>query len=151
MDRDAKIAFLVQQYKKHGINTDGFYPNYDRYECPIRNPNYITIGPSGEIYKCWNDVGNKQRIVGSLLNKTSINKSLLMRYHTAGDPFEDQRCLDCFHLPTCGGGCPYLRIKNEYEGMCIDTCCYIKDNLSEFLELHLDYKRRINAKLQATT
>ena len=142
LERDKKVAFLLEQYKMHGLNVCGFYPQNYRYECPMRNPYHLVIGPEGELYKCWNDVGNPVKVVGSLVDKEKINKSLLTRYYTAGDALEDPKCRECFHFPTCGGGCPYLRIENEYNGKNYDMCDYIKGNLQEFLELHYEFKQK---------
>lgn len=140
-NRKRKIEFIVDQYNKFGLNVLGFYPNNSRYECPIRNPNNLVIGPEGELYKCYNDVGDQNMIIGSIVKGKIINENLLTRYYVAGDPFDTKECVGCFHLPTCGGGCPYTRIKNEYEGLDNDTCDYIKDNMEEFLEIHYSQKQ----------
>jgi uncharacterized protein len=144
LNREKKANFLIDQYKKYGLNTMGFFPFNDRYECPVRNPYHLVIGPEGEIYKCWNDVGNPKQVVGSLLKNEAVNSTLLTRYYVSGDPFDDPKCVNCFHLPTCGGGCPHSRIAREYNQVEIDTCDTIKDNVKEFLELHYDYKQRIS-------
>ncbi|MDR2835184.1 MAG: SPASM domain-containing protein [Bacteroidales bacterium] len=135
-DKKNKIDFLINLFIKHGLQPISFYPRNNRYECPIRNPFHLTIGPEGELYKCWNDVGNKEKIIGNLNNKGLINETLLTRYYTAADPLEDTNCIKCFHFPTCGGGCPYQRIERLYNNVNIETCDLIKDNLTEFLEWH---------------
>jgi uncharacterized protein len=141
MDKKDIADFVIDTYKKYKYAPISLYPNNSFSECAVRNPNYIVIGPEGEIYKCWNDVGNPKMIVGDLLNKHPINNNLLLRYYTAGDPFDDDECRNCFHLPLCGGGCPYLRIKNEYENKKIETCYAKKDYLQEFLKLYCEFKK----------
>ena len=49
-NREKKAKFILDQYRQHGLNVMGLYPSSVRYECPIRNPSYMTIGPEGEIY-----------------------------------------------------------------------------------------------------
>jgi uncharacterized protein len=142
MNRDKKAQFLINLYKNYRFNALGLYPPSYRYECAIRNPYHLTIGPEGEIYKCWNDVGNKEKIVGNLIDKEVTNKTLLTRYYVAGDALDSEECKQCFHFPVCGGGCPYVRIENEFNNANIDTCDYMKGNLQEFLELHYDFKKR---------
>ncbi|MFI3297717.1 MAG: radical SAM protein [bacterium] len=137
-DRGRKIEFANKLKKEHNVNVINTYPMDFRHECPMRNPFYYVIGPVGEIYKCWNDVGIKDKIVGSLIDKENINEILLTRYAVAGDPFDDPKCKDCFHLPTCDGGCPHIRIANEFESKDEDVCDYIKGNVEEFLEIHYD-------------
>jgi uncharacterized protein len=142
-NRNRKVQFMIELYKKYNLNILSFYPINQRYECPIRNPYHFVIGPEGEIYKCWNDVGNSKKIVGNLLTKEIGNAALLTRYYVAGDPFDDANCINCFHLPTCGGGCPHSRLAREFDNAVIDTCATIKNNVKEFLELHYDYKQKI--------
>lgn len=51
--------FLVELFNKYGLEYPFFYSKSRRVECAIRNPNALVIGPEGELYKCWNDVGNQ--------------------------------------------------------------------------------------------
>lgn len=140
-DRNRKVKFLIDLKNKCDIDISYLYYPDSRYECGIRNINTLVIGPEGEIYKCWNDVGIKDQIVGSLDNSIKPNNRLMLRYLVGSDPFDDEKCKSCFHFPTCGGGCPYLRIKNEYEGYNFNTCCYSKDYLEDFLKIHYLYKK----------
>ena len=146
-DSEKKSLFLMKLYKDYGLNAMSLYPLKYRYECAIRNPHHLTIGPEGEIYKCWNDVGNPEKVVGSLINKELVNSKLLTRYYVAGDALENKDCQDCFLFPRCGGGCPYNRIENEFKGTeeYMDLCDYRKNHLEEFLELHYDFRQRVNA------
>ncbi len=63
------------------------YPRSERNECAIRNRNSIVIGPEGELYKCWNDVGDTSKVFGHLGSSIS-NEKLLLRYLVGSDPFE---------------------------------------------------------------
>lgn len=121
-------------------------PLSSRYECAVRNRNAIVIGSEGELYKCWQDVGCKDKVVGYINGKVT-NEPLLLRYLVGADPFEDPKCQECFLLPVCGGGCPYSRLQNVYEGKSVDTCLLIKDNLKDFLLAHAMHKS--NAKNDA--
>lgn len=60
---------------------------------------------------------------------------------------ESPKCQKCFLLPVCGGGCPYSRIQNEYEGTDISTCLFMKNHLKDFLLAHANYKnQKCNSK-----
>lgn len=131
-----QVKFLLEMKKEYNLNLRPFFPGSRRYECGIRNLNSIVIGPTGEVYKCFNDVGNKNKIVGNIDDSIETNNQLLLRYLVGADPFDDEKCKACFQLPICGGGCPYQRIANEYEGGEFDTCNYFKENMKEFLEIH---------------
>lgn len=134
-NRKKQAAFLIELQEKYGLDFSYFYPKNIRYECPVRNRNMVVIGPEGELYKCWNDVGNKHQVVG-YLNGEIINEKLLLRYLNGADPFDDVNCKECLLLPVCGGGCPYIRLKREYEGANVDPCSLLKDNMDKFLLLH---------------
>lgn len=144
MQEQAQIVMELLQ--KYGLDFSMVFPQSDRYECAIRNKNALVIGPEGEIYKCWNDVGNKSKVIGNIDGEIT-NEALLLRYLVAADPFEDPMCQNCFLLPVCGGGCPYSRIQNEYEGTNINTCLYLKDHLEDFLIAHAEFKNRLNSNL----
>lgn len=138
-DRNRQASFIKNVQQKYGIGGTFIYPMPDRYECAIRNKNAIVIGPKGEIYKCWNDVGDASKIIGNIGGKIE-NETLLLRYLVGADPFEDSECMDCILLPVCGGGCPLSRIQNKFEGRNVNCCPLIKDNLYEFLLAHIENK-----------
>lgn len=145
-DMQEQAQIVKDLLQKYGLDFSMVFPRSERYECAIRNRNALVIGPEGELYKCWNDVGNKSKIIGNIDGKIT-NEALLLRYLVAADPFEDPKCQECFLLPVCGGGCPYSRIQNEYEGTNINTCLYIKDHLKDFLVTHAEYKNYLSSNL----
>lgn len=130
-----QAEFVLSLLRKYDLDFSYIYPLSSRYECAVRNRNAIVIGPEGELYKCWQDVGCKDKVVGYINGKVT-NEPLLLRYLVGADPFEDPKCQECFLLPVCGGGCPYSRLQNVYEGKSVDTCLLIKDNLKDFLLAH---------------
>lgn len=132
--------FLKRINAKHGLDFNKFYPIGGRQECAIRNPYCIVIGPEGELYKCWNDVGDSTKIYGYLDGRI-INEKLLLKYLAASDPFDDPRCKECILLPVCSGGCPYFRIQRDEENRDIRVCPLIKDNLQDYLLLHYNNKK----------
>lgn len=139
-DSKKQAAYFINLYRKYGLDFSRFYPSTVRYECSVSNANNIVIGPNGELYKCWNDVGDEKKIIGTLDGKIT-NEPLLLRYLTGADPFDDPKCKKCLLLPVCGGGCPYTRLQNHYEGKNINTCDLIKENMDEFLMLHYKSKK----------
>lgn len=93
-DTERKLQFIFKMKQEHGLNCIPFYPLSHRYECTVRNANTVVIGPEGELYKCWNDVGNKDAVIGNVDGKIT-NETLLLRYLTGADPFEDPKCREC--------------------------------------------------------
>lgn len=138
-NREQKARFITKLRKKYKLDFSWIYPQNDRYECAIRNRNAVVIGPEGELYKCWNDVGIKEKVIGNIEGKVT-NENLLLRYLVAADPLEDTKCQECLLFPVCGGGCPYSRIQNLYDEQKTNVCPLIKDHLEEFLLTHATCK-----------
>lgn len=130
-----KTNYVKWLYKEHHLTFDFFFPAHGRAGCSARNMNTLVIGPSGELYRCWEDVGNPERIYGNISGQIT-NPTLLMRYVNASNQFKDNKCKDCLLLPVCAGGCPKYRMLNRYEGRNIDVCPLIKHDLDDFLYLH---------------
>lgn len=132
-------AFLVDAYHKHHYNSDLFYPNNIIRVCGVRNPNSVVVGPLGELYKCWNDVGNLERSYGYIDGRMT-HEAVLYEYLIKADHLNDKKCNACLFFPVCDGGCPYQRIKNESSGCQKDTCSLFKKNIKDFLMLRYNYK-----------
>lgn len=71
--------------------------------------NYFVVGPEGELYKCWNDIGDKDSIVGNVLDDKITNYDLLSRYLGGPTMSDDPKCVNCKLYPICNGGCAWSR------------------------------------------
>lgn len=144
LDGDRQYAFIKDQYIRKGLTFSRFYPSGYRTECSIRNMNTVTIGPLGELYKCWNDVGKPEKVYGSVFSGTS-NEKVLMEYLMGADPFEDLKCRKCILLPVCSGGCPYDRLEAQKNGK-LETCPLMKNRMEDHLWIHyLSKKQQVKA------
>lgn len=130
-----RIDYLVNLYKEHNLDYVHLYPSHERTTCMARNMSSMVVGPDGEMYKCWNDVGIKEREVGSIGDKIT-NKGLWLQYVSGALQWDDSECANCRLLPVCNGGCPYTRIRNKYHGENKNNCILHKNNLEDFLYLH---------------
>lgn len=137
--------FITSLYYNNGIvPLDRFYPTKNAFNTCIANyhQGYV-IGPEGELYKCWEDVGKSSMLIGNLHNeKPVINSELVARYIIGTDPFDDENCTTCSALPICGGGCVNKRLRAKYfeeEGLYF--CSPLKDNLVKYLEAYYDTYR----------
>ncbi|WP_332461410.1 radical SAM/SPASM domain-containing protein [Paenibacillus tianjinensis] len=95
-----------------GFNV-GNYPYYPgvkaNYCCADAVDSYV-LDPNGFMYKCWNDVGNKERAVGNVNTiHEPTNEKMFMRNadYLLWSPFNFDKCTNCDVLPICMGGCPY--------------------------------------------
>ncbi|MDE6416156.1 MAG: SPASM domain-containing protein [Duncaniella sp.] len=90
--------------------------------CVINSTNSYIIGPTGEIYKCWNDVGHEDRIIGNIVDNIPTNKVRLFRYLNDTSAFSDKNCKECSVFPICSGGCGHYRYRNKYENANFEIC-----------------------------
>jgi uncharacterized protein len=73
--------------------------------CTAVRANELVVGSRGELYKCWDSVGNEREVIGDVREYRNTNGRLArwLRY----DPFADAECRDCIALPVCMGGCAH--------------------------------------------
>lgn len=101
---------------------------------PVRRANYCCsdhfyssiIDEQGNLYKCWADIGDPGKSIGSILAKSLENTRHYLKFIDY-DATRDKECAECSFLPLCMGGCPNKRI-NNYE-----RCDSIKYSLEKIL------------------
>jgi uncharacterized protein len=71
--------------------------------CTAVRANELVVGSKGELYKCWESVGNQLETIGHIRDYQNLNGRLhkWLKY----DPFADTECRSCVALPVCMGGC----------------------------------------------
>ncbi|MCM1152275.1 MAG: radical SAM protein [Muribaculum sp.] len=104
-----------------GYNGYG-YPSLCSKGCSATTLNSYIIGPRGELYKCWEHVGNGNKVVGDIFTTDYRNHNLFNDFILRGLCFNDPKCRECGLLPVCSGGCPKKRIDNHREGLNHDLC-----------------------------
>ena len=103
--------------------------------CGALSSNSLTIDPKGQLYKCWETLGNEDEVVGTL--RDGITNPLLARSWESKTPFDDEVCVNCDFLPICMGGC-FLDV---FKGKPREArCCYQKfgDRLESAIELYAE-------------
>ena len=118
----------------------GFYPRSGPGGCVANAHLGFVVGPRGELYKCWEDVGRPDMEVGSVHADGFITDPVLRaRYAVGTDPEEDPDCRACDVLPVCDGGCPNKRLWALQRGARgVEYCPPYKDHLEEYLEAYYD-------------
>lgn len=139
---NAEFYRLQLELLKNGINDDGCYvvedfPVSKQSVCTAVGEDSFVIGPSGDLYKCWLDLGRKELSVGNIgadAHELNAQMSKWMGF----SPFEESGCGTCTVLPLCMGGCPELNMRSIGENE-NQACCNWKYFLKEHL-LHLSKK-----------
>lgn len=117
---------LNELLRAEGIDTSDFPRRPTHRGCMAHSSSSFLIGPEGEIYKCWNDVGNPRAVIGNISQSELKNASRLIKYAVQATPFNSE-CRQYFAFPICDGGCAYHRYRNMFENCHFDLCSPYKD------------------------
>ncbi len=96
--------------------------------CGAARDNAFVIAPDGLLYKCWEQIGNRNVSCGSILEESPSTGSGLQ-----SSPFADPECQNCAVLPLCLGGCPMLAHNSPHSNT--ERCATWKYNLGPMLGL----------------
>lgn len=121
MQKNEIANFLFDMYQK-GASNESIFPEFPKELCMAARTNAYVIGPSGEFYKCWNDVGNPQKVVGTIFSKQLTNPSLYYRYLVGTKWYNREKCRKCFFLPICENGCAWYVLRNQHENANFVLC-----------------------------
>ena len=115
------------------------YPGAKGNYCCADSVNAYVIDPEGFIYKCWNDIGNAERSIGSFPDLAAISDEQYMTLasYLLWSPFDHQKCRDCSILPICMGGCPFNGQAQGGDPQCEKWKYNIEDTLRFIYERQL--------------
>jgi len=127
-------------YWEHGmLPARGFYPPSTPAGCVATAPSGYVVGPAGELYDCWEDVGDADMVIGDVAADPPVtDPGLHARYLVGTDPFGDPECLACDVLPVCNGGCAAKRLRAQRGEPTGDHCSPYRRHLEAYLEAYLD-------------
>ena len=80
--------------------------------CMAQLVNSFVVDPDGDLYRCWNYVGDKAHVCGNVARDMDYNNAEFLRLFTF-DPYANDKCYDCNILPLCQGGCPSRRADRD--------------------------------------
>lgn len=104
------LKFLMD----HNIPLETTYPRPRWNYCVSDMYNGWVIDDSGNLYKCWNDIGIPKKSVGNInLGNNCMQKTSLLQEYSSFDPMTYEECKDCKMLPICLGGCPHNRAEGR--------------------------------------
>jgi uncharacterized protein len=140
--RRQETDYYLESYEKDGAPGLDYYPRRHGPGCIATKRNGFVVGAKGQVYKCWHDIGVKEREIGSLFTPSKDwNWTVISRYMTGVEPFDMPECRDCFLLPVCEE-CPHMWYRKKYMGQEDVLCARYKEQLDRFLEIH--YERSLN-------
>lgn len=104
------------------------YPTLKTNFCGADSVNSFVLDPSGDIYKCWSDIGRDEYKIGNIIDKEILNINTYFNYMLY-DVTQDENCINCSVMPLCMGGCPRRRID-----AIVDRCGLYKYVLDEYIK-----------------
>lgn len=122
MNRKDIAELMFDAVSKNVIRGDIYPQLFCSKTCAATRQCAYIVGPEGEVYKCWNDVGNPEKVVGSIHGNKIVNKTLLNKYIVGSKWYHDEACKKCFFLPICNGTCAWYVLRNKYENGKYDLC-----------------------------
>ncbi len=128
-----KCNFLLSLEKKGVISHKSLFPKIDCGTCTCTDSSAFVIDPEGFLYKCWADVGIKNRSIGTL-DAGFNNFDIISEFVQGSDKFSDSKCLKCRYLPVCDGGCNLYRVNYKKNKTPYDICQYDDEGMKNFLE-----------------
>lgn len=128
---NAEILNIRKEFRKKGYPV--FYPDIRTGGCAATCITGYVIWPLGEIYKCWKDVGIKDKIVGNVCDMTITNSNLLSEYMLHGSHITETSCHSCPVFPICDSDCAFDRLENAFHGQQNEFCCVYKEKDNEGL------------------
>ncbi len=115
-----KLPKLWELSKKYGFHTEENIFQKWIY-CGMYKDLYYTFAPSGDLYKCWELVGQENHKIGEFKDDGSVNFLNPLWDWMSHNPLENKSCQACSYLPTCGGGCggiSYANHQTYHEKVC---------------------------------
>ena len=135
-----KGKFLTTLSEDYGINPLKIFPHMELGGCTMTRKNAYVVGPEGELYKCWRDLGNEREKIGDIFCFTGWNMALIAEGMIGASYLYDESCENCLLFPICDGGCPKLRMLNKRDKGRRNTCTYFKTHMERLLEVYCRHK-----------
>lgn len=132
------IVEMIKRHAKNGIKIG--YPQQKWNGCGASTLYSYVVGPQGELYKCWEDIGVKDREIGNIDCQKFKNAELFNKYMLYGSHYSDSECMKCSVLPICNKDCPHDRLAKIFENEERELCCIYKDSesIKHMMELFYD-------------
>lgn len=108
------------------------YPKIRVMGCGSISIGSYVIDPLGNLYPCFNVIGNIEESIGNVHSYGKKNSNYIKWYVT--EP--DEKCYTCKLFPICGGGCPYDQLRYS-KSTCDKTILSVQNRLKVLYEEHV--------------
>lgn len=140
---DPELGLLMNKLWKKaeevGFNAGG-RPSRRWTYCGVEGENSFTIEPNGDVYKCWEHVGDIEHKMSRINSEGQMDGFNYNFYEwMTKDPLNVEECRKCAYLPACGGGCGSISYaeSNKYEA---EGCFKVKGVIEEQIKRYFKEK-----------
>ena len=130
-----KFYKLLEKYEFTESNSS-FYPQQCLVYCGAEKLKNFVVDHHGNFYKCWNVIGQKDKILGNVKDVDFDETNSLCGYWLERNPIKNEKCLECKLLPVCMGGCPYNDLVKGNNNECDIVKYNINQVMLEFYEMY---------------
>lgn len=127
---DEEIAF-ERLAMRHGFSPRPT-PRAIGTPCTAVRASEVVVGPDGELWKCWDDIGDASAAIGSIFDYHAVDAHGVGQW-LAYDPFGDDQCRACVALPSCMGGSAHHQFHSDDPS---ERCGSFRFNHRERVRLH---------------
>ena len=117
------------------VNKMAVYPSPHVNFCCTDYANSFVVDNRGELYRCWNHVGNLKQSSGNVNEGENLTLEKNYLSWIQWNPIRHPKCRECDCLPICMGGCPYL-MRTSDDGQ--PVCGRVKYNLDKVLAYYYE-------------
>lgn len=123
---------LYEKVLAHGfeMNKMAAYPVPRLNFCCTDYVNSFVVDNRGDIYNCWNHVGNLKASCGNINDGENLTLEKNYLSWIQWNPIKHSKCRECIYLPICMGSCPY-HMRTSADGQ--PVCGAVKYNLDKVL------------------
>lgn len=107
------------------IENKNLYLNKITDHCPSLTKHHLLLDANGDIYNCWQVVGEVKYRIGTIFNGFTPPECELVET-------EQEECLHCKVYPICHTGCPL-----HYDELLENNCKYIPELLIKDIEEYI--------------
>ena len=123
---------LYEKVSERGftVNKMSAYPSPRVNFCCADYANSFVVDKDGELYRCWNHVGNLKLSSGNVNDGENLTLEKNYLSWIQWNPIRHPKCRECACLPICIGGCPDA-MRTSDDGQ--PVCGSVKYNLDKVL------------------
>jgi uncharacterized protein len=112
--------------------------------CSLGNNTFRIIDPIGDIYECYEEVGDKKRRIGTI-SDGKLKFFPLKKSYSKRNILNIPECLKCSLALFCGGGCP-TRARTQTGSIFKPYCHQNKEYIKETLKAYFLSRTKLNKK-----